>query len=133
MSNATKKDAHSVSVAAKSADAFFREVAEHQCVWAIRDAGGFPTATSSGKTAMPFWSSRTRAESVIASVPDYAKFEPVELPWDGFRDRWLPGLERDGLRVGLNWSGERALGYDYSPADVLERIQDELSKHNPSA
>ena len=130
MSNLKKKDAYSVSVATASAEAFFREVAKHKRVWAIRDTAGFPTATSSGKTAMPFWSSRARAESVIANVPDYKKFEPVELPLETFRDRWLPGLERDGLQVGLNWSGERALGYDYSPADVLARIQEELTKHD---
>jgi len=133
MSNETKKDADSVAGAQASTDAFFREVAEHRAVWGIRDAAGFPTATASGKKAMPFWSSRARAEAVIAGVPDYAKFESVELPWDRFRDRWLPGLERDGLRLGLNWSGPRALGYDYSPSEFLKRMQDQLTRDDQSA
>ncbi len=31
----------------------------------------------------------------------------------------LASLERDGLLVGLNWSGDRATGYDVEPASVL--------------
>jgi hypothetical protein len=38
------------------------------------------------------------------------------------KDDWLPGLERDGLLVGLNWAGDRAQGYDVAPADVLPNI-----------
>jgi len=128
MSNAERRDTHSVTAATEAADAFIREVAEHRRVWTIQDADGIPTATSSGNKAMPFWSALSRAESVIATVPAYSGFAPLELPWDRFRDRWLSGLERDGLHVGINWSGPRALGYDLSPTEVLTRIQDELSK-----
>ncbi|MCC2317089.1 DUF2750 domain-containing protein [Cellulomonas sp. zg-Y138] len=35
-----------------------------------------------------------------------------------FRSRWLPGLGRDGIRVGVNWSGPAATGYDLVAADV---------------
>jgi hypothetical protein len=34
----------------------------------------------------------------------------VKISWPDFRDRWRPGLERDGLLVGINWSGPRAHG-----------------------
>jgi len=36
--------------------------------------------------------------------------------------RWLPGLQDDGILVGLNWSGARATGYDVEPGAVLERF-----------
>ena len=72
---------------------------------------------------MPFWSLRSRAERVVSTVPAYAAFEVVEVPLDAFLTRWLPGLERDGLRVGLNWSGSRATGYDMAPPDVLPQLQ----------
>lgn len=45
-----------------------------------------------------------------------------------FRDNWLSGLERDGLLVGVNWSGPYALGYDVAPKDVRARIDYELTK-----
>jgi hypothetical protein len=67
---------------------------------------------------MPFWSSLSRAEKVIATVAAYRGFSPVELDLALFLERWLPGLERDGLKAGLNWSGELATGYDVEPSAV---------------
>jgi hypothetical protein len=41
-------------------------------------------------------------------------------------DRWrrivLPGLERDGLLVGINWSGPRVVGWDFTVREVLNRL-----------
>ncbi|KAF0833252.1 uncharacterized protein DUF2750 [Ornithinibacter aureus] len=113
-----------MSVSAAHASAFYAEAAEHQRVWGIRDGGGFPAPLNGdGERAMPFWSLRSRAERVVSTVPAYAAFEVVEVPLDAFLTRWLPGLERDGLRVGLNWSGSRATGYDMAPPDVLAQLQ----------
>ncbi len=67
---------------------------------------------------MPFWSLRSRAEKVITTLDGYASFQPIDLSLDEWRSRWLPGLEKDGLRVGLNWSGMNAVGYDLEPAAV---------------
>ena len=75
---------------------------------------------------MPFWSSASRAERVIAAAPAYAAFETVSLPVIDWQHRWLPGLRDDGLLIGINWSGERASGYDLEPDQVLDR----LSAHN---
>jgi len=44
------------------------------------------------------------------------------LELDAFVGRWLVGLQRDGLMVGLNWPGDRATGYDLQPADVMARL-----------
>jgi hypothetical protein len=108
-----------VSISAAQADAFYRESLEAGEVWGVQDASGFPAPeTVDGGRAMPFWSKRSRAERVVATVPAYAGFEVVSIPLDAFRERWLPGLGRDGLLVGLNWSGDRATGYDVEPASV---------------
>ncbi|TCN27671.1 uncharacterized protein DUF2750 [Kribbella orskensis] len=73
-----------VSTSAARAAAFFREARTSQRVWAIRDQGGFPApATGDGLRAMPFWSARSRAEKVIATVPAYSgtgRDRPVGLP-----------------------------------------------------
>ena len=49
-------------------------------------------------------------------------FAVVSLSIDEWRDRWLPGLARDGLLVGLNWSGERVTGYDVAPEEVAQNL-----------
>lgn len=111
-------------IAPLHADAFYREVAKTKSVWTIRDTDGFPTSTNaSGETAMPFWSTESRARAVIDSVDAYAGFSPHRLDLEEFRSGWLPGLDRDGLFVGLNWSGERAVGFDVKPGEALVRLQ----------
>lgn len=112
-----------MSTAAAHADAFVSEALATNTVWAIRDASGFPTSTnSSGETAMPFWSMESRARRVIEGLDAYRGFEPVQLELETFTARWLAGLQNDGLMVGLNWSGERASGYDMKPADLRARL-----------
>ena len=76
-----------------------------------------------GVRAQPFWSSLARVKRVIDSVPAYNQFSPVEIPWEQFRDRWLSELVRDGIEVGLNWSGKAASGYDLPPASVRAAIE----------
>lgn len=113
-----------MSQAGSQAWAFYREVAKTRAVWTIRDSGGFPAAkTSDGSRAQPFWSSRSRAERIIRTVPAYSGFEPFEVTWDEFRSVWIPRLQRDGIKVGVNWSGKRAAGFDMEPADVKASVE----------
>lgn len=112
-----------MSQAAAQATAFYREVALNKRVWAVRDSGGFPAPKTPEGRAMPFWSSLARAERIIEIVPAYRGFVTVELTWDEFRDKWLPNLENDGLRVGVNWTGVRATGYDLPPRDIRRAIE----------
>ena len=113
-----------MSLASAHAAKFFEEIVATGYVWTIRDETGFPTSTNaSGETSMPFWSSESRAEKIIAGVAAYNGFVPEKLAIDVFGSRWLTGLERDGLQVGINWSGGRATGYDMRPSDVAKYLQ----------
>lgn len=119
-----------MSQAASQAAAFYHEVTATGRLWTIRDARGFPAPVSgSGKRSQPFFSSLSRAERIIKRVPAYAGFQPVELSLQQFILRWLPGLEKDGLLLGLNWTGQRATGYDVEPAQVRNLIEVALRSH----
>lgn len=72
---------------------------------------------------MPFWSSLSRVQKIISSVPAYTNFRPHELSWEEFRDAWLPGLKKDGCLAGMNWSGAKAKGYDVEPDIVREAVE----------
>lgn len=71
---------------------------------------------------MPFWSLASRAGKVVSSIAAYGGFEIVVIPLDDWRSKWLPGLERDGLLLGLNWSGPRATGFDIEPSSALASL-----------
>lgn len=112
-----------MSISAAHADAFVSEALAAGKVWGIRDTAGFPTSTNaSGEIAMPFWSSESRAKKVTDCLSAYEGFEPTSIDLAAFIERWLPGLEKDGLSCGINWSGQRATGYDLKPGEVLTRL-----------
>jgi hypothetical protein len=119
---------------ASQASAFYREVAETRKIWTIRDEGGFPAPMNSeGKRSQPFWSSRSRVEKIIQTVPAYAGFRPHELSWVEFQSRWVPDLKRDEILVGVNWSGPGALGYDIEPDAVQRNVEHHIPSASPSA
>ena len=110
--------------AASQAWAFYRDVAKNQKVWTVRDEGGFPASKNGeGKPSQPFWSSLSRVQKIIKTVPAYAGFEPHEILWSDFCRAWVPGMTKDGLLMGVNWSGKRALGYDLEPKQVQESVE----------
>jgi len=108
-----------VSQAASQYAAFWRDVKRSRKVWTVRDDNGYPAPrTRTGQRAMPFWSTLSRVQRIIKTVSAYRQFNPEELSWETFRDKWLPELEANGCLVGVNWSGRKALGYDMAPADI---------------
>ncbi|MPW30751.1 DUF2750 domain-containing protein [Agarivorans sp. B2Z047] len=108
---------------ASQAAAFYKDVSKSGKLWTCKDDGGNPAPkTSSGKRAMPFWSSLSRVEKIIKNVPAYSKFEPQEVSWEDFETKWAPDLQEHGLLIGVNWSGARATGYDLEPNDVLANV-----------
>jgi len=110
--------------AASQAWAFYRDVAKSRTVWTVRDEGGFPAPKSAeGKRSQPFWSSLSRVQKIIKTVPAYAGFEPYEISWCEFCRKWVPRLINEGLLVGVNWSGKRARGYDRDPQRVQEAVE----------
>jgi len=117
-----------MTTAALHAAAFYSEVAKTRTVWTIRDKEGFPAPLNSdGKRAMPFWSSESRVKKFFLAYPGYAHFDTASVDWDAFSDHWIPGLKKDGLLVGVNWTGERASGYDLDP-EALKRNVETLLK-----
>ena len=112
---------------ASQAAAFYRDVAESKTLWTVQDDGGVPAPPkSNGQRAMPFWSSLSRVRRIIRTVPAYAALRPLEVSWTDFCTSWGPDLARDGLLVGVNWSGANAVGYDLAPQDVIANVAHHL-------
>lgn len=123
-----------MSQAGSQAAAFYREVAENAALWTIRDENGFPAPlTQGGKRALPFWSSRARAEKIVKTVAAYSGFEVMPVSWQDFCEQWVPGLSEDGLLVGVNWSGARALGYDLEPEELAANVRMRMEQKEKKA
>jgi len=116
-----------MSISSIHAHKFYQEVAKMKKVWTIKDNGGFPAPkNSSGTRSQPFWSSKSRVEKIIQNVSAYNSFEPYEIDLDIFIERWLVGLQKDEILIGVKWSGERATGYDIDSKTVKEAIEHQI-------
>jgi hypothetical protein len=103
---------------------FYREVAQTQTIWSIKDDVGFPAPIGGkGKRAMPFWSSKERAEEEVANVPSFKGFAPVAIAWDVFTQQMVPGMERDGLLAGVNWSSITAVSVDVTLTELKSSVE----------
>ncbi|WP_459788584.1 DUF2750 domain-containing protein [Alteriqipengyuania sp. 357] len=102
---------------------FVEEAKKNRSVWAVRDDGGYPAPKNAeGERAMPFWSTKGRAQKIIETVPAYGGLELDEIDLEDWLDKWLPDLQKDGLKVGLNWYGKRATGWHLSGDDVRSKF-----------
>jgi hypothetical protein len=118
-----------MSQAASQAAAFYKEVAATRRLWTVKDDGGYPAPlVAPGVRAQPFWSSLSRVERIISTVPAYSGFRPDEFSWEKFRDVWIPDFIKDGMKFGINWSGPRAKGYDVPPEFVQKSVEYEISQ-----
>jgi hypothetical protein len=116
-----------VSQSGSQAAAFFREVARHRTVWYVRDDQGSPAPkTSSGARAMPYWSSRTRAQRAAEVWGN--DLRPGSVSLETWWNDDLPTLVDEGYRVGINWTGPRLVGWDFAVSEVLNRLARALSE-----
>ncbi|WP_416305941.1 DUF2750 domain-containing protein [Neptunicella sp. SCSIO 80796] len=122
-----------MSQSVSEAHAFCKEVARTGKIWCIKDSAGIPTPTGDGgiKT-MPFWSSADKAQDIVDNAKAYAGFEVFEISWEMFSTKWLPGLANDELLVGVNWSGEHAIGLDMEPEILKEAIEYQINQDDYS-
>ncbi|MHC4899918.1 MAG: DUF2750 domain-containing protein [Planctomycetota bacterium] len=103
---------------------FCKEVADHGRLWTICSEAGYPAPRDvDGVRVQPFWSSRERAQEIIAHNKHYHDFEPEEVSWFNFIHTWVRDLNANRLRVGLNWRGEHAPSNDLSPEEVVHDVQ----------
>src|SRR5262245_40415355 len=115
-----RADEH-MSTAAAQADKFRQQVARERRAYTFTEGGQLLVyKTASGET-VPFWSSRSRLTTIQKRLPRYQAYTISELSLEAFQSR-LDQLERDGIKVGLNWSGAGLTGYNLPVADVRASI-----------
>ncbi|WP_078532475.1 DUF2750 domain-containing protein [Streptomyces hokutonensis] len=103
------------------AAAFFRNVHQGKVVWLVRDGDGSPTHLSSdGRRSLPFWSTSLRTQRAAKIWGHELRVE--SMPLDTWCNRVLPDAGRDGLVIGINWSGPRLVGWSFTAKEVLNRL-----------
>jgi hypothetical protein len=84
------------------------------------DQGSPAPKTSSGERAFPYWSSKSRARR--AADIWGAGLRVVSTSLESWSTEDLPELADEGLRIGINWTGARLVGWDFTVAEVQNRL-----------
>ncbi|MFF0836610.1 MULTISPECIES: DUF2750 domain-containing protein [unclassified Streptomyces] len=101
--------------------AFFRDVRQSRMLWLVRGEGGIPTHLSEdGVRSLPFWSTSARAQRAAKIWGHGLRVGSMSL--DTWCEHVLPDAARDGLVIGINWSGPRLIGWSFTSAEVRNRL-----------
>ncbi len=107
---------------------FIERVAKVRVVWGLKSANGWAVAPSNndeGQGVMPFWSDR--AYAARAAKDEWAAYEPTAIDLDSFIDKWLKGMNQDGLLVGTNWNAH-LMGMEVTPAELAQALLDAMGE-----
>lgn len=116
-----------MSQSASQAAAFFREVARHRVVWFVRDDQGSPAPRNAdGRRTLPYWSSEARGRRA-ADVWGHG-LRAASMPLDTWRREELARLADEEHLVGVNWTGPRLVGWEFTVAEVENRLRHALQE-----
>src|SRR5689334_15702936 len=107
-----------MSLAAAHAQKFYEQVVREGKVYTFEETDEFLVFPVGEIEIVPFWSSRNRLLIIQKNHPKYRNYQIAELSFNEFYNQTLPLLEKETIRVGINWSGHRLQGYDSSVDDL---------------
>jgi hypothetical protein len=91
-------------------------------VWGLRSADGWavcPSNEDDDANVLVFWSDEAYAKRHARG--EWSQYAATAIPLDEFVRTWLPGMEREGMRVGTNWDVNLA-GVELAPADLAAQL-----------
>ncbi|MEW2128678.1 DUF2750 domain-containing protein [Streptomyces sp. NPDC007259] len=110
-----------MSQSGSQAAAFFRYVRRDRAVWLVQNDDGSPThLASDGTRSLPFWSTSARAQRAARIWGNGLRVE--SMPLVTWCENVLPDAARDGLVIGINWSGPRLVGWSFTTMEIHSRL-----------
>ena len=119
-----------MSIAAAQASQFYEQVVKEGRVFTVDDGEGYLVFPVDGTETVPFWSSRSRVVKIQQTHAKYSNWEISEEPLPEFLEKTLPLFEKEGIRIGVNWSGKRLTGYNLSAPDLRRNLQPWIDKRD---
>ena len=103
---------------------FIRKVAEFDEVWGLYGDTGWAALGSGEKVIVPFWPEEEFAN--LCATDQWQGYLAKAISLDDFRNKWLPGLKRDGRLVNIFYVPQTKLGSIIDPDDLAEDIASEM-------
>lgn len=100
-------------------DFLVRQVLENEQLWTLRSDAGTVLMSCDGDDCLPIWPHADFARQWISG--DWADCEPLAIDLAAWLDRWLPGLQQDGLALAV-FPGTKEEGIVLEPLEFLELL-----------
>jgi Protein of unknown function (DUF2750) len=102
---------------------FVARVRASNTVWGLEDEEGWAVCPSNEYECdvYVFWSDE--ADALQHCTEDWAGYEPASIELESFLEHWLPGMERDGYLVGVQFNAELA-GLEIEPGDLARDLSE---------
>lgn len=107
-------------------DYFVRKVADSQCIWGLEMSGWAMAEDDSGVKLMPFWPEEHFAK--LCATDTWKRYVPRKIELEVFLNRWLPGMQRDGIKVAV-FPKPDSQGVIVEPERLRERLVAEASQY----
>ena len=108
-------------------DHFIQQVVAQGELWILKDEQGCMLLTADGDDCIPVWSHPDYAKAWAAE--EWANCEPYAVTLKAWLDRWVKGMEEDGLAVAV-FPLPEAIGVIEDPAEVADNLLRQMSKQN---
>ncbi len=106
---------------------FIKRVAAWEEVWSLRsDQGWVMSGDDDGHEAVPVWPHSQYAAA--CATGHWAGSEPESIDLDEWMQYWLPGIERDGLLIGVFLTPDNK-GVVDTPARLRADLEQELAHY----
>lgn len=106
---------------------FVRKVADTQCVWGLNRSGWAMVSDNEGRKLLPFWPEEEFADACASGL--WIDYVPKSIEISDFLEKWLPGMQRDGLGVAV-FPTPSDRGVIAEPGALRDALQVELAKYD---
>lgn len=112
-------------------EGFIRRAMDTGMVWGLADEEGWalaPSAEDGQRMVLPLWS--VEAEAAACATDDWEAYGAEAIALDVLLEHWLPGLESDGLWIGVDWSAELE-GVEVPPLELQVDLETAINALEP--
>ncbi len=105
---------------------FVRKVSDFEEVWGLFDDGWTTSETDDGAKVISFWPEQAFADK--CAVEQWSSYLPKVISLSDFIEKWLPGMEKDGVLMGIFQTPENK-AVVLAPSELLEMLNEELENY----
>ena len=106
-------------------DHFMQQVVTTGEMWILKDEQGCMLLTAEGDDCIPVWPHPDYAKAWAAE--EWAKCEPYAISLKTWLDRWVKGMEEDGLAVAV-FPLPEAIGVIEDPGEVADSLLRQMNR-----